>query len=147
MGSVYSHQKWVCAARGLWWRRWRWWLTGKPWRGHRRGGQKPQILSVILHPPVSLFSYTSWLAIRHALDMYECVLDVSRQIIMFLFLFLQSISSLKEVIGQLLDAVLTCTEHGRLISELFQRLPSKVVVLSISFQHIHKHIILLLLFI
>uniref|UniRef100_A0A673JPM0 Protein polybromo-1 n=1 Tax=Sinocyclocheilus rhinocerous TaxID=307959 RepID=A0A673JPM0_9TELE len=36
------------------------------------------------------------------------------------------ISSLKEVLGQLLDAVLTCTEHGRLISELFQRLPSKV---------------------
>uniref|UniRef100_A0A672MW47 Polybromo 1 n=1 Tax=Sinocyclocheilus grahami TaxID=75366 RepID=A0A672MW47_SINGR len=33
---------------------------------------------------------------------------------------------LKEVLGQLLDAVLTCTEHGRLISELFQRLPSKV---------------------
>ncbi|XP_052425229.1 protein polybromo-1 isoform X1 [Carassius gibelio] len=38
----------------------------------------------------------------------------------------ESISSLKEVLGQLLDAVLTCTEHGRLISELFQRLPSKV---------------------
>ncbi len=60
-------------------------------------------------------------------------------------LFLQSISSLKEVLGQLLDAVLTCSEHGRLISELFQRLPSKVVVLSISFQHVHKRIILLLL--
>ncbi|XP_051957317.1 protein polybromo-1-like isoform X1 [Xyrauchen texanus] len=38
----------------------------------------------------------------------------------------ESISSLKEVLGQLLDAVLTCTEHGRLISELFQRLPSKM---------------------
>uniref|UniRef100_A0A8C1ABE8 Protein polybromo-1 n=1 Tax=Cyprinus carpio carpio TaxID=630221 RepID=A0A8C1ABE8_CYPCA len=33
---------------------------------------------------------------------------------------------LKEVLGQLLEAVLTYTEHGRLISELFQRLPSKV---------------------
>ncbi|XP_051966928.1 protein polybromo-1 isoform X6 [Xyrauchen texanus] len=38
----------------------------------------------------------------------------------------ESVSSLKEVLGQLLDAVLTYTEHGRLISELFQRLPSKV---------------------
>uniref|UniRef100_A0A673GW71 Protein polybromo-1 n=1 Tax=Sinocyclocheilus rhinocerous TaxID=307959 RepID=A0A673GW71_9TELE len=38
----------------------------------------------------------------------------------------ESISSLKEVLGQLLEAVLMYTEHGRLISELFQRLPSKV---------------------
>ncbi|XP_051528999.1 protein polybromo-1-like isoform X4 [Myxocyprinus asiaticus] len=38
----------------------------------------------------------------------------------------ESVSSLKEVLGQLLDAVLTYTEHGRLISELFQRLPSKM---------------------
>lgn len=43
--------------------------------------------------------------------------------------FLQSVSSLKEVLTQLLDAVLTYTEHGRVISELFQRLPSKVVSL------------------
>ncbi|XP_055040946.2 protein polybromo-1 isoform X4 [Misgurnus anguillicaudatus] len=38
----------------------------------------------------------------------------------------ESVSSLKEVLGQLLEAALTYTEHGRLISELFQRLPSKV---------------------
>jgi len=59
-------------------------------------------------------------------------------------LFVQSVSSLKEVLGQLLDAVLTYTEHGRLISELFQRLPSKVVVVSVSFEDMHKHIILLM---
>ncbi|XP_076845381.1 protein polybromo-1 isoform X3 [Brachyhypopomus gauderio] len=35
-------------------------------------------------------------------------------------------SSLREVLEQLLDTVLTYTEHGRLISELFQRLPSKI---------------------
>ncbi|XP_066526294.1 protein polybromo-1 isoform X3 [Hoplias malabaricus] len=38
----------------------------------------------------------------------------------------ESASSLREVLEQLLDAVLTYTEHGRLISELFQRLPSKI---------------------
>ncbi|TSV54868.1 Protein polybromo-1 [Bagarius yarrelli] len=35
-------------------------------------------------------------------------------------------SSLKEVLEQLLDTVLRLSEHGRLISELFQRLPSKI---------------------
>ncbi|XP_072522268.1 protein polybromo-1 isoform X2 [Salminus brasiliensis] len=35
-------------------------------------------------------------------------------------------SSLREVLEQLLDTVLTYTEHGRLVSELFQRLPSKI---------------------
>uniref|UniRef100_A0AAR2LVD8 Protein polybromo-1 n=1 Tax=Pygocentrus nattereri TaxID=42514 RepID=A0AAR2LVD8_PYGNA len=37
-----------------------------------------------------------------------------------------SVSVLKEVLEQLLDTVLTNTEHGRLVSELFQRLPSKI---------------------
>ncbi|XP_058229016.1 protein polybromo-1 isoform X3 [Hemibagrus wyckioides] len=35
-------------------------------------------------------------------------------------------ASLKEVLEQLLDTVLRHTEHGRLVSELFQRLPSKI---------------------
>uniref|UniRef100_A0AAR2JX71 Protein polybromo-1 n=1 Tax=Pygocentrus nattereri TaxID=42514 RepID=A0AAR2JX71_PYGNA len=38
----------------------------------------------------------------------------------------ESVSVLKEVLEQLLDTVLTNTEHGRLVSELFQRLPSKI---------------------
>ncbi|KAL7843608.1 hypothetical protein AOLI_G00251200 [Acnodon oligacanthus] len=38
----------------------------------------------------------------------------------------ESASVLKEVLEQLLDTVLTNTEHGRLVSELFQRLPSKI---------------------
>ncbi|XP_036415277.1 protein polybromo-1 isoform X3 [Colossoma macropomum] len=38
----------------------------------------------------------------------------------------ESASVLKEVLEQLLDTVLTYTEHGRLVSELFQRLPSKI---------------------
>uniref|UniRef100_A0A4W4EDK0 Protein polybromo-1 n=1 Tax=Electrophorus electricus TaxID=8005 RepID=A0A4W4EDK0_ELEEL len=38
----------------------------------------------------------------------------------------EPVSSLREVLEQLLDTVLTFTEHGRLISELFQRLPSKI---------------------
>lgn len=39
----------------------------------------------------------------------------------------QAAASLKEVLEQLLDTVLRHTEHGRLVSELFQRLPSKIV--------------------
>lgn len=82
---------------------------------------------------------------RDDLDLFRCVLDVCRINEFCFVLFVQSVSSLKEVLGQLLDAVLTYTEHGRLISELFQRLPSKVVVVSVSFKYIHKHIILLAL--
>lgn len=39
----------------------------------------------------------------------------------------QAAASLKEVLEQLLDTVLRHSEHGRLVSELFQRLPSKIV--------------------
>ncbi|XP_060766963.1 protein polybromo-1 isoform X5 [Neoarius graeffei] len=38
----------------------------------------------------------------------------------------EAAASLKEVLEQLLDTVLRHNEHGRLISELFQRLPSKI---------------------
>ncbi|XP_027032136.2 protein polybromo-1 isoform X2 [Tachysurus fulvidraco] len=38
----------------------------------------------------------------------------------------EAAASLKEVLEQLLDTVLRHTEHGRLVSELFQRLPSKI---------------------
>lgn len=84
-----------------------------------------------------------YLPVDDVLDLFKCVLDVQTNSFWFV-LFVQSVSSLKEVLGQLLDAVLTYTEHGRLISELFQRLPSKVVVVSVSSEYTHKHIILLL---
>ncbi|KAI5607049.1 protein polybromo-1 isoform X3 [Silurus asotus] len=38
----------------------------------------------------------------------------------------EAAASLKEVLEQLLDTVLRHSEHGRLVSELFQRLPSKI---------------------
>lgn len=38
----------------------------------------------------------------------------------------EAAASLKEVLEQLLDTVLKHSEHGRLVSELFQRLPSKI---------------------
>ncbi|KAM9443718.1 protein polybromo-1 isoform 2-T3 [Clarias gariepinus] len=38
----------------------------------------------------------------------------------------EATASLKEVLEQLLDSVLRHSEHGRLVSELFQRLPSKL---------------------
>ncbi|XP_053529985.1 protein polybromo-1 isoform X5 [Ictalurus punctatus] len=38
----------------------------------------------------------------------------------------EAAASLKEVLEQLLDTVLKHGEHGRLVSELFQRLPSKI---------------------
>ncbi len=53
--------------------------------------------------------------------------------------------ALRKFLGSFWMLCWRAQEHGRLISELFQRLPSKVVVLSISFQHVHKRIILLLL--
>ncbi|TRZ01822.1 hypothetical protein DNTS_026172 [Danionella cerebrum] len=55
----------------------------------------------------------------------------------------ESVSSLKEVLVQLLDAVLVCTEHGRPISELFQRLPSKMMCHYKSVNHMAKDIELL----
>lgn len=51
-----------------------------------------------------------------------------------MFMFQTSTSSLKEVLEQLLEAVVSHADpSGRLVSELFQKLPSKVVSPCLGF--------------